>query len=130
VRYQFITGGQPLFVVINGVTNSPSHLPWQILVNYQGYGQTDFNQTLAGFRTLIDAVQGPVNPAQLTAPRRVGNDFEFSLTTQLNRNYRVQTSSDLVNWATLRTVTGSTNTVLFRETNAPPSNRFYRAVTP
>src|SRR5688572_5020283 len=107
VRYQFITGGQPLFVVINGITNSPSHLPWQILVNYQGYGQTDFNQTLAGFRTMIDAVQPPVPPPQLTAPQRIGADFAFNLTTQPTRSYRVQVSTNLVHWTTLRTVTGS-----------------------
>lgn len=133
VRFSFITGGQPLFVVINCVTNSPSHLPWQVLVNYQGYAQTDFNQTLAGFRTLINAVQPPVAlppPPQLSAPRRVGADFEFTLATQTGSTYRVEISSNLVNWATLRSVTGSASPSLFRDTNVPPVGRFYRVVTP
>ena len=130
VRFQFITSGQPLFVVINGVTNSPTHQPWQILVAEQRYGQTDFNQTLAGFRAVIDTVQAPVPAPQFSAPRRVGADFEFTLLTQRNRSYRVQSSSNLTSWATLRTVTGSTNTIIFRDTNAPAGNRFYRAVTP
>ncbi len=130
VRFMFQSSGQPIFVVINGVTNSPSHQPWQLLVNYLGYGQTDFNQTLANFRAVIDAVQAPVPPPQLGSPRSAGADFEFNLLTQPNRSYRVQVSSDLVQWTTLRTVTGSTNTIVFRDTNAPPGNRFYRAVTP
>ena len=130
VRFQFQSGGQPIFVVINGVTNSPSHQPWQLLVNNLGYGQTDFNQTLANFRAIIDTVQASVTPPQLTAPRRVGSDFEFSLLAQPDRSSRVQVSTDLVNWTTLRTVTGSTNTSIFRDTNAPRGNRFYRAVTP
>lgn len=130
VRFQFTTGGQPLFVIINGVTNSPTHLPWQILVNYLGYGQTDFNQTLAGFRAVIDTVQAPVPPPQLSAPRRVGNDFEFTFTTRSNRTYRVEISANLTNWATLRSVAGTGAGVLFRDTNAPAAGRFYRVVTP
>lgn len=130
VRFMFQSSGQPIFVVINGVTNSPSHQPWQLLVNYLGYGQTDFNQTLANFRSVIDTVQAPVPPPQLSAPRSAGADFEFNLLTQPNRSYRVQVSSNLVNWTTLRTVTGSTNAIVFRDTNAPAGNRFYRAVTP
>lgn len=133
VRFQFTTGGQPLFVIINGVTNSPTHQPWQVLVNYLGYGQTDFNQTLANFRAIIDTVRPApaiVPPPQLTAPRRVGTDFEFTLTTQAGRTYRVETSTNLVNWVTLRSVAGAATPVVFRHTNAPPAGLFYRAVTP
>src|SRR5262249_38877758 len=57
VRFMFQSTGQPIFVVINGVTNSPTHRPWQLLVNHLGYGQTDFNQELANFRAIIDTVQ-------------------------------------------------------------------------
>ena len=130
VRFMFQSSGQPIFVAINCVTNSPSHQPWQVLVNHQGYGQTDFNQTLAGFRTIIDTVQSAAPPPQLSAPHRVGNDFEFTLTTQTGRTYRVEISTNLLNWTTLRSVTGAATPMLFRETNAPPTRRFYRAVTP
>jgi hypothetical protein len=130
VRFMFQSSGQPIFAVINGVTNSPSHQPWQLLVNYLGYGQTDFNQTLAGFRSVIDTVQAPVPAPELIASLGTGADFEFTLLTQPNRSYRVQTSSDLTNWTTLRTVTGSTNAVVFRDSGASAGHRFYRAVTP
>ena len=130
VRFMFQASGQPIFVVINGVTNSPSHQPWQLLVNYLGYGQTDFNQTLAGFRAIIDTVQAPVPAPQISAPHIAGADFEFTLATQTGRTYRVEISTNLVNWTTLRSVTGSASPILFRDTNAPPAGRFYRAVTP
>ena len=130
VRRLFQTSGQPVFVVINGVTNSPSHQPWQVLVNHLGYGDTDFNTELTSFRTAINAVQPPVLAPRLTAARRVGAHFEFGFQPQPGRSYRVQGSTNLTDWATLRTLAGSTNPVVFRDSNAPPARRFYRAVTP
>ena len=130
VRFLFQNTGQPIFAVINCLTNSPSHQPWQLLVNHLGYGDTDFNTELASFRALIDTVEPPATQPQLTNARRVGADFEFSFQPQPNRSYRVEASADLANWATLRTYPASTQTILFRDTNAPPPRRFYRAVTP
>ncbi len=129
VRFTFQTSGQPIFVIINCLTNSPSHKPWQLLVNHLGYGQTDFSQELANDRAIINTVQPPVSPPQLLGARRNGVNFEFAMQTQPGRSYRVQGSTNLIDWATLRTVAGSTNAVLFSDTNAP-SSRFYRAVTP
>lgn len=130
VRFLFQSSGQPIFVVINGVTNSPSHQPWQLLVNHLGYGETDFNQELANFRAAIDAVQGPVSPPQLSAARIDGADFEFSLQTQAGRSYRLQNSANLIDWTTFRTITGSNAPIIIRDTNRPPSRLYYRAVTP
>ena len=130
VRFLFQNSGQPIFVVINCLTNSPSHQPWQLLVNHLGYGDTDFNQELATFRGIIDTVQTPAPAPLLSAARRVGADFEFALQTQAGRSYRVQGSTNLTDWTTLRTITGSNTPILFRDTNAPPPRRFYRAVTP
>ena len=129
VRFLFQSSGQPIFAVINGVTNSPSHQPWQLLVNHLGYGQTDFNQELANDRAVIDKVQSRASPSQLSEARSNGASFEFSIQTQPGRSYRVQGSTNLVDWTTLRSMTAITNTFLFRDTNAP-SSRFYRAVTP
>jgi thiol-disulfide isomerase/thioredoxin len=130
VRFMFQSSGQPIFVVINGVTNSPSHQPWQLLVNHLGYGDTQFNTELASFRAAIDQVQAPVVAPQLSAAHFAGPAFEFTLQTQPGRSYRVQGSDDLSNWITLRTVPGTNTPVIFRDTNAPPARRFYRAVTP
>ena len=130
VRFLFQNSGQPIFVVINGVTNSPTHQPWQLLVNHLGYGQTDFSATLAGFRTIIDTVQSPAPPPRLTAPKRTGTNFEFNFTALSNRVYRVQTSTNLTNWTTWRTISNANGNVLVRDTNTPPNGRTYRAVTP
>jgi len=130
VRFLFQTSGQPIFVVINGVTNSPSHQPWQLLVNHLGYGDTQFNTELASFRAAIDQVQASVPAPQLSGARVAGSDFEFTLQAQPGRSYHVQGSDNLADWTTLRTVTGSNAPVIFRDTNAPPARRFYRAVTP
>ncbi len=133
VRFMFQSGGQPTFVIINGVTNSPTHQPWQILVNEQKYGTTDFNTTLAGYRAIIDTVQPPAVPplpSLLTAPRWNGTNFEFTFSTQTNRIYRVEVSTNLVNWTTLRSVTNVVGAQLFRDTNAPLTRRFYRTIAP
>src|SRR5882672_7358914 len=90
VRFTFQSSGQPIFAVINGVTNSPTHQPWQLLVNHLGYGDTDFNQELASFRALINTVQTPAPAPQFSAAHRAGSDFEFTLQTQAGRSYRVQ----------------------------------------
>ena len=130
VRFLFQNSGQPIFVVINCLTNSPSHQPWQLLVNHLGFGDTDFSTELAGFRALIDTVEPPVLRPPLTNARRVREDFEFGFQPQRGRTYRVLGSSNLTDWTTLRTYAATTNAILFRDTNAPPPRRFYRAVTP
>ena len=130
VRFMLQTTGQPTFAVINCVTNSPSHQPWQLLVNHLGYGDTDFNTELAGFRSIINAVQAPIVPPQLSAARVVGSNFEFALAAQPGRTNRIQGSTNLTDWITLRTIVGTNAPIVFRDTNAPPSHRFYRTVSP
>lgn len=63
---RFQTGGQPIFAIINAVTNSPSHRPWELLLHQDGYGQRDFRESIVRFRAAIDAVQA-APPAE--APR-------------------------------------------------------------
>lgn len=51
------TNGIPLFAVINGVADSPSHAQWEVLHNAASYPGSDF------LRELIDSVQpGPSDP--------------------------------------------------------------------
>lgn len=130
VRPGFQTSGQPIFAIINGLTNSPSHQPWELLVNYLGYGQTDFNTTLAGFRAIMDTVQPPLLAPMLSNVQRLGADFEFSFQTQPGFSYRVQGSTNLTSWTTLKTINGTNTPTVFRHTNAPPQQQFYRVVTP
>ena len=55
---QFQTsGGQPIFVIINGVANSPSHAQWELLLHQNGYGTSRHPIDL--FRSVIDSVEAP-----------------------------------------------------------------------
>ncbi|HMO66502.1 MAG TPA: TlpA disulfide reductase family protein, partial [Verrucomicrobiota bacterium] len=59
---RFQSGGQPIFAIINGVTNSPSHRPWELLLHQDGYGTRDFSASILDFRAVMDAVQAPPPP--------------------------------------------------------------------
>ncbi|MGE3308890.1 MAG: hypothetical protein AB7O66_02885 [Limisphaerales bacterium] len=73
---RFQSGGQPIFAIINGVTNSPSHEPWELLLHQDGYGQRDFSASIADFRAAIDQVQaGPVAVAPAFERMPVGGDL-------------------------------------------------------
>ncbi len=130
VRTGFQTSGQPIFAVINGVTNSPTHTPWKLLVNHLGFGDTEFSQEILNFRAAIDAVQPAVIAPVITNPKRVGANFEFNFQTQPGRIYRVLGSTNLTIWTALSTNASSTNLTLFRHTNAPTARNYYRVVTP
>lgn len=129
VRFMFQSSGQPIFAVINGVTNSPSHRPWQVLVNHLGYGETDFNVELANFRAAIDRVRLPAVAPQLTGADFAGGVFEFSFQAQSSNNYRVDGSTNLSSWTTVTNISTSTNRLTIRDSTANP-RRFYRVVVP
>jgi len=54
------TSGQPTFVIINGVTNSPTHRPWELIFARFSYQDSTQSRPIDAFRTAIDSVQaGP-----------------------------------------------------------------------
>ena len=54
------TSGQPTFVIINGVTNSPSHRPWELLYARFSYQDSTQSRPIDAFRAAIDSVEpGP-----------------------------------------------------------------------
>ena len=67
---RFQSSGQPIFVIINGVANSPSHKQWELLVNQNGYGTTQ--HPIGSFRTAIDQVKAPISPPPMEAPSAPG----------------------------------------------------------
>jgi hypothetical protein len=130
VRSLFQRSGQPVFVAINGVTNSPSHKPWQVLVNHLGFGDRNFNDEIASFRSMIDSVQPGLTIPVLEKPQLLDANFEFQFQTQSGQTYRVQESSNMVDWTTIETITGTDLRRIFRHPNAPSNGNFYRVVTP
>jgi Zn-dependent metalloprotease len=64
------------------------------------------------------------NPVRLNA-----STFQFTLSGAAGSTYLIQTSSDLVNWSTLRTVSNVTGTVNVQDAIVTgPARRFYRAL--
>lgn len=69
---RFQASGQPIFAIINGVANSPSHRQWELLLNQSGYGTT--RHPIDTFRSLIDQVKAPpavVAPTIMSQPQSV-----------------------------------------------------------
>lgn len=129
-RFKFQNSGQPIFVVISALTNSSTHKPYEILVNHLGYGDTDFVQELSGFRARIDQVKpaaAAVQPAVLSGPlRRPDGTFEFKIEATAGRAYRVETSTDLMQWQSLAVVQGAGSAQLFHDPSSSMERRYYR----
>ncbi|MFN0066320.1 MAG: TlpA disulfide reductase family protein [Limisphaerales bacterium] len=99
---RFQSGGQPIFAIINGVTNSPSHRPWELLLHQDGYGTRDFSASIADFRATVDSVQAPLPPPAppwITNIVRVAErELELSLTVEAGRRVVLESSTDFSAW--------------------------------
>jgi len=62
------------------------------------------------------------------ATRLPGGQFRFTISTQYDRRYAVQTSTSLLTWQTVSTIL-ATNTLIDFTDMPGPDRRFYRAVT-
>lgn len=128
-RSQFQSSGQPIFVVINGVTNSPTHKAWEVLVNHLGYGDTDFVQELTAFRAKIDLVQPAAQAATLSDARlNPDGTFEFKIQGPPMRSYRIEASSSISDWTIVGTVTTGQDGATFKDAKAGDARRYYRVV--
>lgn len=91
------TSGQPTFVIINGVTNSPTHRPWELLFARFSYREPNGSSAIAAFRTVIDVVQaGPPALRDFT----VGPDgaLRFSVVGGPRVPLAVEWSTNLNQW--------------------------------
>ena len=121
---------KPLFLIINCVSNSPSH-PLNVLMMTQtgapGSGlEADWNNAFVQWHTLIDSVQAP--PPELTGLRWLPiGAMRFSFPGQRGVTNQVQVSSNLVDWSVLASFYGTNGPIVFRDTNAVSyPRRFYR----
>jgi len=96
------SNGQPTFAIINGVTNSPSHRPWELVYSLHGYTSPGRVQPVEAFQRAIDSVKPPVlatEPAVLANARAQGSgSASFDLTGTPGRTYRIEKSPDLTQW--------------------------------
>ncbi len=95
-------GGQPTFAIINGVTNSASHRPWELVYSLHGYTSPGRVQPVEAFQLAIDSVKPPVlaaDPAVLAKARVQGaGSVTFELTGTPGRTYRIEQTPNLAQW--------------------------------
>jgi len=118
---------RPVFIIINGVANSPSHQQYELLVNERRYGQTEFGTNIVQWRGIMDSVLPPATPSVLEMPRFLADGtFEFLLNGPGTTLYAVEASTNFTDWTTVTNhLPGGS---LYREADdhARP-RRFYRA---
>ena len=74
---------QPIFAIVNGVANSPSHEQWELVYSHVGYGNN--TQPISEMQSAIDSVKAgvePTNPPEITTEpndMRIGTGDTLSL---------------------------------------------------
>jgi thiol-disulfide isomerase/thioredoxin len=99
-------GGQPIFAIINGIADSPSHRQWEIIDIRSGYLTT--STPIQDFRTAIDSVQAaPSEPSDTARIQSFSLTASGALRFQVAGNNRdeiqLRHSIDLMNWTPLGT---------------------------
>ena len=91
------TSGQPTFVIINGVTNSPTHRPWELLYARFSYQDSTQSRPIEAFRAAIDSVQAaPPQLHRFTVPR--DGTWQFSAFGGPRAPHSVEWSTNLNEW--------------------------------
>ena len=123
------------FVVVSGVSNSPSHQLWEIIYLRTHYNQR-FRHSVSDMRRAIDSVQAPVvlpepaMPPKLSRPAYVDGQFRFDIEGTPGRAAIVQVSSDGVLWEVLKELVLEEDPVTFvDETSSEADFRFYRVLS-
>lgn len=128
---RFQSGGQPIFAIINGVADSPSHRQWELLLHQNGYGTTA--SPIARFRAAIDAVKAAeVAPPRLAiVPQSDPDGIELRVESSSRRLHRLEVSRDLAAWelAIEFTPTADATLILLPRSTAE-AGWFYRAAIP
>src|SRR6185295_1571155 len=122
---------RPVYLIINGVSNSTSHAQWQLLELHiePGGGAEDYSARIARWRNIIDSVRAP--PPVLRNARLNGGAFEFTVPGQRGRTNRVESTTNFINWTTVTNFFGTNAPIVIRDTNAlQRDRRLYRVVRP
>lgn len=108
---RFQSGGQPIFAIINGVTNSPSHRPWELLLHQDGYGTRDFSLSIAAFRAVMDAVQAPLPPPEPPvlggATRTAEGKLALDVAVAEGRRVTLEAAADFASWEAVLVLTNA-----------------------
>jgi hypothetical protein len=114
---------RPAAVIINCVSNSPSHPQWSVLLSASN--TADWAAAVVQWRAIIDSVQAP--PPELTGVSRAGGIFQFTFPGQRGRTNEVDVTTDLRTWSAVTNTYGTNAPITFREASpAATGPRFYR----
>lgn len=91
------TSGQPTFAIINGITNSPTHRPWELLYARFSYQDSTQSRPIEAFRAAIDAVQAAPPFVHSFAVDPDGQ-WRFSASGGPRVPQRLEWSDDLGTW--------------------------------
>lgn len=123
------------FVVVSGISNSPSHQLWEIIYLRTHYPQR-FRDSVSDMRRAIDSVQAPVvppepaTPPKLSQPAYVDGRFRFDVEGTPGRSAIVQVSTDGVRWKVLQElVLEEVSVTVVDETSSEADLRFYRVLS-
>lgn len=123
------------FVVVNGVSNSPSHQLWEIIYLRTHYAQR-FRDSVSDMRRAIDSIEAPVVPLEpamppkLSRPAYVDGRFRFEVEGTPGRAATVQVSTDGVRWEVLKElVLEEVPVAVVDETSSEANFRFYRVLS-
>ena len=121
------TDPRPVYMIINGVSNSTSHAQWQLLELHiqPGGGAQDYSARIAAWRNIIDSVQA--SPPRLSNTGLTNGTFQFTFPGQRGRTNRVECTTNCVDWTTVTNTFGTNAPITFRATNAAVNpQRVYR----
>jgi thiol-disulfide isomerase/thioredoxin len=125
---RFADSGQPIFAIINGVTNSPNARPWELLYTLQNYGSTQ--SPIEQFRTAIDRVEAapPSLPALRVSSTRSTTPgvLRIELDADAQANFDIEVSDDLLRWTPHSTLPKGTRTLDLSLGTGTESSRFIR----
>lgn len=125
---RFAESGQPIFAIINGVTNSPNARPWELLYTLQNYGSTQ--SPIEQFRTAIDRVQAapPVIPNLRvnTGSNPANGLLRIELDADATADFRIEVSGDLTGWTPHSTLPRGTRALDLQLGDGSETSRFIR----
>jgi thiol-disulfide isomerase/thioredoxin len=125
---RFAESGQPIFAIINGVTNSPNVRPWELLHTLQNYGSTQ--SPLELFRTAIDRVQAapprlPYLRVSSAGPATPGG-LRIELDAAAPADFGIEVSDNLSHWTPHATLPKGTRILDLQLGTGAENSRFVR----
>ncbi|MCX6926467.1 MAG: glycoside hydrolase family 16 protein [Verrucomicrobia bacterium] len=97
---------------------------------FNGIAPTDNQEVEFIIKSFEFVPLGPARAALLDQPRWQDGQFVFDLSSQPDRRYQVQISTNLSYWQNLGSLLATNNVVSFADTNKPPAGlSFYEVIT-